>query len=62
MDSGQILATDTYVNEALKAKSVCLTTDFSPEGHGLPDGRVLTDKQALVFAHRCFSINNKNTV
>ncbi|HCB3585622.1 TPA: hypothetical protein SLG96_001011 [Citrobacter koseri] len=59
LDSGQILATDTYVNEALKAKSVCLTTDFSPEGHGLPDGRVLTDKQALVFAHRCFSINNK---
>lgn len=59
LDSGRILATDTYVNEAIKLKSVCLTTDLSPEGHGLPDGRKITDKQALVFGHRCFTINNK---
>lgn len=57
--SGKILATDTYANESLKIKAVCLTTDMSPEGHGLPDGRELTEKQALVFAHRCLTVKNQ---
>lgn len=39
------------INELLvdKFKAVNLTTDSSPEGHGLPDGREISNEEAVIF-------------
>jgi hypothetical protein len=39
-------------------RAVCLTSDPNPEGHGLPDGREVTHKEAVLLG-RVFQINGK---
>lgn len=45
-------------SEAVDNYAICLTSDFDPKGHGLPDGREISSAQAQQF-NGCISKDGK---
>jgi hypothetical protein len=57
MNSGTINLGRSPYAQINSGRAVCLTTDTSPVGHGLPDGRVITMNEANTLGHYS-QINN----